>query len=102
MTGNFHSALNKHLALYIVDYFDPPTYISQPGKYRLINCLAHITGLSLNYPHIHRYQYRGITYRGLIINKKDFRMLFNWKFHIKSIICVNIKRSIGCHCIFCF
>ena len=68
MSGNFYYVLNKHLALYIIDYFDPSTYISQPGKYRLINCLAHIAGLSLNYPQIHQYQYKGyyisrITYQ---------------------------------------
>ena len=71
MTGNFHCVLNKHLALYIIDYFDPSSYIFQPGNYRLINCLAHITAFSFNYPHINKYQYKGITYRGLIINEDD-------------------------------
>ena len=96
MTGNFHYALNKHLALYIIDYFDPSTYISQPGKYRLINCLAHITGLSLNYPHIHRYQYRGITYRGLIINKKDLEYYAVGNFILnRSFVSTSKDRSVA-------
>jgi hypothetical protein len=49
----------------VIDYFDPSTYFSQPRKYRLINCLAHIAGFALNNPEIHQYQYEGTTYRGL-------------------------------------
>ena len=73
MSGNFHRILNKHLSLYIIDYFDPSIFISQPGKYRLINCLAHIVGLSFNYPHRHQYRFKGMTYRGLMLNEDDLR-----------------------------
>jgi hypothetical protein len=37
LTNNFHHVLNKHLALYILDYFDTSEYSSSPTKYRLIN-----------------------------------------------------------------
>lgn len=49
----------------MIDYFDPSTYISQPRKYRLINCSAHIVGLALNNLEIHQYQYEGTAYREL-------------------------------------
>ena len=73
MSGNFYHVLNKHLSLYIIDYFNPSTFISQPGKYRLINCLAHIAGLSLNNSHIHQYRFKGMIYRGLMLNEDDLR-----------------------------
>ncbi|CAF5155093.1 unnamed protein product, partial [Rotaria magnacalcarata] len=63
-----YRVLNKHLALYILDYFDPP---SSQTKYRLINCLVHIVTLLVNHPDINKYTYRGTTYRGLSMTKKD-------------------------------
>lgn len=72
MSGNFHNVLNKHLALYIIDYFDPYAFLSRPGRFRLINCLAHITGLSINNPDLHQYRYTGIVYRGLVLSAKDY------------------------------
>ncbi|CAM4977864.1 unnamed protein product [Rotaria socialis] len=68
LTSNFYRVLNKHLALYILDYFDPP---SSQTKYRLINCLVHIVTLLVNHPDINKYTYRGTTYRGLSMTKKD-------------------------------
>ncbi|CAF1590806.1 unnamed protein product [Rotaria magnacalcarata] len=68
LTNNFYHVLNKHLALYILDYFDPS---SSQTEYRLINCLVHIVTLLVNHPDINKYTYRGTTYRGLSMTKKD-------------------------------
>ncbi|CAF1482443.1 unnamed protein product [Didymodactylos carnosus] len=72
-TNNFHHVLNKHLALYIVDYFDPSSYSSIPAEYRLINCLVHIVTLVRNDPYRNKYKYKGITYRGLLMKQNDLK-----------------------------
>ena len=61
-SSKFHRVLNKHLALYVLDYFDINSYSS---GYRLINCLVYIVTLIINHPDIHKYQYNGTTFRGL-------------------------------------
>jgi len=73
LTNNFHHVLNKHLALYILDYFDTSSYSSSPTKYRLINCLVHIITLLINHPDIHKYTYKGITYRGVLMTENDLK-----------------------------
>ncbi|CAF0781948.1 unnamed protein product [Rotaria sordida] len=73
LTNNFYRVLNKHLALYILDYFDTASYSSLPTKYRLINCLVHIVTLVINHPDIHKYRYEGICFRGLLMTKKDLK-----------------------------
>ena len=65
LTNNFHHILNKHLALYLLEYFNTSSYSSLKTKHRLINCLAHIVTLLIHHPDIHQYQFHGITYRGL-------------------------------------
>ncbi|CAF0979381.1 unnamed protein product [Rotaria sordida] len=72
-TNNFHRVLNKHLALYILDYFDISSYSSSPTKYRLINCLVHIVTLLIHHPDIHKYKYKGTTYRGLLMTENDLK-----------------------------
>ena len=72
-TNNFHRVLNKHLALYILDYFDSQSYSSLRTKYRLINCLAHIVTLLINHPDIENYKYTGITYRGLLMTENELK-----------------------------
>ncbi|UJR11722.1 hypothetical protein I4U23_015903 [Adineta vaga] len=69
----FHRILNKHLASYILDYFHIPSYSSSPTKYRLINCLVHIVTLVINHPDIHLYEYKGITYRGLLATEDELQ-----------------------------
>lgn len=61
----FHRALNKHLALYILDYFDLYLYSSIPRGYRLINCLVYMVTLLIHHPDIHKYRYKGTAYRYL-------------------------------------
>ncbi|CAF1405730.1 unnamed protein product [Adineta steineri] len=75
----FYKVLNKHLALYILDYFDI-NYSSPPEKYRLINCLVHIVTLLINHPDIHKHQYKGLVYRGVImtINELEHYTIGNY------------------------
>jgi hypothetical protein len=73
LTNNFYRVLNKHLALYILDYFDTSSYSSTPTKYRLINCLIHIVTLLIHHPDIHKYIYTGTTYRGLIMTTNHLK-----------------------------
>ncbi|CAF1332210.1 unnamed protein product [Adineta steineri] len=70
-TNNFHHVLNKHLALYILDYFDAQSYSSAPAEYRLINCLVHIVTLLINHPDVCQYKYKGVTYRGMLMSPND-------------------------------
>jgi len=73
LTNNFYRVLNKHLALYILHYFDPSSYSSLQTKHRLINCLVHIVTLLINHPDINKYKYNGITYRGLLMKESDLK-----------------------------
>ncbi|CAF0747257.1 unnamed protein product [Adineta steineri] len=71
--NNFHHVLNKHLALYILHYFDTQPYTSTPAEYRLINCLAHIVTLLINHPDARQHKYKGITYRGMLMSPNDLK-----------------------------
>ena len=72
-SNNFHKVLNKHLALYIVDYLDNVSYSSLGHRYRLINCLVHIVTLFIHHPKIDHYTYRGWTYRGVMMIVNDLK-----------------------------
>ncbi|UJR19749.1 hypothetical protein I4U23_022882 [Adineta vaga] len=69
LTNGFHKILNKHLALYILDYFDE-SKIFLP-TYRLVNCLAHIVTLIIYHPNLSQYEYRGVCYRGMRVTQYD-------------------------------
>ncbi|CAF1185271.1 unnamed protein product [Adineta steineri] len=73
LTNSFHRVLNKHLALYILHYFDVRPYSSTPAEYRLINCLAHIVTLLINHPDVHQHKYKGVTYRGMLMSPNDLK-----------------------------
>ena len=96
VTNNFHRVLNKHLALYILHYFDLPSYSTLKTKYRLINCLVHIVTLLINHPDIHKYKYNGITYRGLLMTKNDLKC-YNIGNHIlnRSFVSTSKNREIA-------
>ena len=96
LTNNFHRILNKHLALYILHYFDPQPYPCLKTKYRLINCLAHIVTLLINHPDIHKYRYTGITYRGLFMKEDDLEC-YSIGNHIlnRSFVSTSKNRSIA-------
>ena len=70
LSNNFHRILNKHLALYILDYFDMYSYSHSSKGYRLINCLVYIVTLLINHPDIHKHQYKGVTYRGILMTEE--------------------------------
>ncbi|CAF4174254.1 unnamed protein product, partial [Adineta steineri] len=70
-TDSFHRVLNKHLALYILHYFDAQSYSSTPAEYRLINCLVHIVTLLINHPNVRQYKYKGVTYCGMLMSPND-------------------------------
>ncbi|CAF1382790.1 unnamed protein product [Adineta steineri] len=72
-TDSFHRVLNKHLALYILHYFDAQSYSSAPAEYRLINCLVHIVTLLINHPDVRQYKYKGVTYRGMLMSPNDLK-----------------------------
>jgi hypothetical protein len=94
--NRFHYVLNKHLALYILDYFDLPSYSSLRTKHRLINSLVHIVTLLINHPDIHKYKYNGIVYRGLVMNENDLKF-YNIGNHIlnRSFVSTSKNRSIA-------
>ena len=69
LTNGFHKVLNKHLALYILDYFDD-SKVFLP-TYRLVNCLAHIVTLLIYHPNLSQYEYRGLCYRGMRVTQND-------------------------------
>ncbi|CAF4210979.1 unnamed protein product [Adineta steineri] len=73
LTNSFHRVLNKHLALYILHYFDARPYSSTPAEYRLINCLAHIVTLLINHPDVRQHKYIGLTYRGMLMSPNDLK-----------------------------
>lgn len=66
LTNNFYKILNKHLAIYILDYFTLSS-----TNYRLINCLVHIVTLLVHHPDRDLYKYQGITYRGMVMQRHD-------------------------------
>ena len=69
-TNHFHHILNKHLAVYILDYFNCPSSSSMKN-YRLINCLVHIVTLIIHHPDRHLYRFKGVTYRGMRMRRVD-------------------------------
>ncbi|CAF0893549.1 unnamed protein product [Adineta steineri] len=73
LTNGFHRVLNKHLALYILHYFDARPYSSTPAEYRLINCLVHIVTLVINHPDVCQHKYKGVSYRGMLMSPNDLK-----------------------------
>jgi hypothetical protein len=69
LTNFFYKVLNKHLALYILQYFDQTKTFS--SNYRLVNCLVHIVTLLIYHPNLPQYRYTGLCYRGMRITQND-------------------------------
>ncbi|CAF1278323.1 unnamed protein product [Adineta steineri] len=96
LTNNFHGVLNKHLALYILHYFDRPSSPSLRTKYHLINCLVYIVTLVINHPDIHKYKYNGITYRGVLMNRNDLKYYTIGNYILnRSFVSTSKKRSVA-------
>ncbi|CAF1494692.1 unnamed protein product, partial [Didymodactylos carnosus] len=68
-TANFHKILNKHLAKYLMDYFDQKVHFSR--NYRLINCLKNIVALLIHHPDFINHHFIGTTYRGMLMTEND-------------------------------
>ncbi|CAF0971836.1 unnamed protein product [Didymodactylos carnosus] len=66
----FHEILNKHLAKYLMDYFDQK--INFRPNYRLVNCLKNIVALLIHHPDFINHHFIGTTYRGMLMTENDF------------------------------
>ncbi|CAF3491605.1 unnamed protein product [Rotaria socialis] len=69
LTTFFYRVLNKHLALFVLEYFDKTKDFS--SNYRLVNCLVHIVTLIIYHPNLPQYRYKGLCYRGMRITQND-------------------------------
>jgi hypothetical protein len=94
LTDSFHKLLNKHLALYVLDYFDESkNFLS---TYRLVNCLAHIVTLLIHHPKLSQYEYRGLCYRGMRVTQYDLNQ-YKLGQHIlnRSFLSTSIDRQVA-------
>ncbi|CAF4596147.1 unnamed protein product, partial [Rotaria sp. Silwood2] len=94
LTNFFYKVLNKHLALYILQYFDETKYFS--SNYRLVNCLVHIVTLLIYHPNLPQYQYQGLCYRGMRITQNDLdQYLSNQHILNRSFLSTSIDREVA-------
>ncbi|CAF1467928.1 unnamed protein product [Adineta steineri] len=94
LTSGFHKVLNRHLALYILDYFDESKLFLP--TYRLVNCLAHIVTLLIHHPDVSRYQYRGLCYRGMVVTQNDLdQYKLNQHMLNRSFISTSLDRGVA-------
>ncbi|CAF4129538.1 unnamed protein product [Rotaria sp. Silwood2] len=94
LTNCFYKVLNKHLALYILQYFDTTKDFS--SNYRLVNCLVHIITLLIYHPNLPQYQYQGLCYRGMRITQNDLdQYLSNQHILNRSFLSTSIDRGVA-------
>ncbi|CAF3929078.1 unnamed protein product [Rotaria sordida] len=94
LTNCFYKVLNKHLALYILQYFDKTKDFS--SNYRLVNCLVHIVTLLIYHPNLPQYRYQGICYRGMRITQNDLNQyLSNQHILNRSFLSTSIDREVA-------
>ncbi|CAF1372482.1 unnamed protein product [Rotaria sordida] len=94
LTNCFYKVLNKHLALYILQYFDNTKDFS--SNYRLVNCLVHIVTLLIYHPNLPQYRYQGICYRGMRITQNDLNQyLSNQHILNRSFLSTSIDREVA-------
>ncbi|CAF1024331.1 unnamed protein product, partial [Rotaria sordida] len=94
LTNCFYKILNKHLALYILQYFDTTKDFS--SNYRLVNCLVHIVTLLIYHPNLPQYQYQGLCYRGMRITQNDLdQYLSNQHILNRSFLSTSIDREVA-------
>ncbi|CAF0823855.1 unnamed protein product [Rotaria sordida] len=99
LTNCFYKILNKHLALYVLQYFDTTKDFS--SNYRLVNCLVHIVTLLIYHPNLPQYRYQGLCYRGMRITQNDLdqylanQHILNRSFLSASIDCEVAKMFAG-------
>ncbi|CAF1362342.1 unnamed protein product, partial [Rotaria sp. Silwood1] len=94
LTIFFYKVLNKHLALYILQYFDKTKDFS--SNYRLVNCLVHIVTLLIYHPNLPQYRYQGLCYRGMRITQNDLdQYLTNQHILNRSFLSTSIDREVA-------
>ncbi|CAF2707285.1 unnamed protein product [Rotaria sp. Silwood2] len=94
LTNFFYKVLNKHLALYILQYFVKTKDFS--SNYRLVNCLVHIVTLLIYHPNLPQYQYQGLCYRGMRITQNDLdQYLSNQYILNRSFLSTSIDREVA-------
>ncbi|CAF1417270.1 unnamed protein product [Rotaria sordida] len=94
LSTRFFKELNKHLALYVLEYFDRTKYFSP--NYRLVNCLIHIVTLLIHHPNLSQYRFQGACYRGMRITQHDLEQ-YKLDQHIlnRSFLSASIDREIA-------
>ncbi|CAF1151191.1 unnamed protein product [Didymodactylos carnosus] len=94
LTNFFYKVLNKHLALYILEYFDKTKTFS--SNYRLVNCLIHLITLLIYHPNLPQHRYQGLCYRGMRITQNDLDQ-YQLNQHIlnRSFLSTSIDRQVA-------
>ncbi|CAF4435738.1 unnamed protein product [Rotaria sp. Silwood2] len=94
LTNLFYEVLNKHLALYILQYFDKTKDFS--SNYRLVNCLVHIVTLLIYYLNLPQYRYQGLCYCGMRITQYDLdQYLSNQHILNRSFLSASMNREVA-------
>ncbi|CAF0942429.1 unnamed protein product [Rotaria sordida] len=94
LTNCFYKVLKKHMALYILQYFDiTKDFLS---NYRFVNCLVHIVTLLIYHPNLPQYRYQGLCYRGMRITQNDLNQyLSNQHILNRSFLSTSIDREVA-------
>ncbi|CAF4528185.1 unnamed protein product, partial [Didymodactylos carnosus] len=94
LTVNFYKILNKHLALYILQYFDKTKDFC--SNYCLVNCLVHIVTLLIYHPDVSKYEYKGLCYRGMRVTENDLQQ-YQLNQHIlnRSFLSASVERQVA-------
>ncbi|CAF3706421.1 unnamed protein product [Rotaria sordida] len=94
LTNCFYKVLKKHMALYILQYFDKTKdFLS---NYRFVNCLIHIVTLLIYHPNLPQYRYQGLCYRGMRITQNDLNQyLSNQHILNRSFLSTSIDREVA-------
>ncbi|CAF1142627.1 unnamed protein product [Rotaria sordida] len=94
LTNVFNHVLNKHLALYILQYFDKTKDFS--SNYRSVNCLIHIVRLLIYHRNLPQYRYQGLCYYGMRITQNDLdQYLSNQYILNRSFLSTSIDRKVA-------
>ncbi|CAF1186187.1 unnamed protein product [Rotaria sordida] len=94
LTNFFNHILNKHLALYILQYFDKTKDFS--SNYRPVNCLIHIVRLLIYQRNLPQYRYQGLCYCGMRITQNDLdQYLSNQYILNRSFLSTSIDRKVA-------
>ncbi|CAF0975665.1 unnamed protein product [Adineta steineri] len=68
-TTDFYKILNRHLAMYVLEYFHPT--LNKSIDYKLVNCLIDFVGIFIHSDGLDKLNYVGQCYRGMLMTKDD-------------------------------